>query len=144
MNKTVSAKAGHEKSLVFAAFRGLLTALLISVAISAVCAFLGLYMEDPGAYVKIFAFISLFAGAFSGGFATARAKGSATLLCGLLTSLLIIALIAVISLSFSLSLKVPLFATCSICVLLCSVLGANVGISANSVKRKKKHGKNRV
>lgn len=144
MNKTVSAKTGREKSLVFSALRGLLTAMLISVALSAVCAFFGLYMDDPGAYVKIFAFVSLFGGAFSGGFAAARAKGSATLLCGLLTAVMIIALIAVLSLSFSLSLKVPLFAVCSLCVLLCSVLGANAGVSAHGGKKKKKHGKNRV
>ena len=144
MNKNAYAKEESGQNLPVCALRGLLTAVLAVLAVAAACSFIGLGMEDPGKYTKIFAFASLFTASFAGGFSAARAKGSATLACGALTGAFVLALIAVLSLCFSLSLNIPLFALCAPCVLLCSVLGANVGVGARGGKKKKKHGKNRV
>ena len=143
MNKSVSAKGG-QKSLVLCAFRGLLAAVLTLCILASVCAAVGLSLDDPGAYTKIFAFISLFGGAFAGGFTSSRAKGSATLLCGAVTGGFLLALLSLAALCLSLPMNISLFAVCSLSVLLCAILGANIGVGTYGGKKKKKHGKNRV
>jgi len=145
MNKTASAKEKSGQGIITCALRGLISAIVVSLAVSAITAAVGLSTEDPGGYIKIFASVSLFCAAFAGGFAAARAKGSATLLCGALTGAFILALIALLSLCFSLRLNISLFALCAPCVLICSVLGANIGVcSRTGTGKKRKHAKNRA
>ena len=144
MNKTVSAKNAQEKGLALCALRGMLSAALVLLILAAICAAVGLSMDDPSKYTEIFACLSLFGGAFAGGYATARAKGSATLLCGALTGAFLLALISLAALCFSLPMNVPRFALYSVCVLLCSVLGANIGVGTRGGKKKRKHLKNRA
>jgi putative membrane protein (TIGR04086 family) len=144
MKKSFFAKSGQEKSLILCALRGLLAALLTLFALAALFSAIGLSLDDPGKYTKIFAFASLFAAAFAGGFTSARKKGGATLLCGAATSIFLLALIALAALCFSLAINVSLFAVCSAFVLLCSVLGANIGLSLHGEKKKRKHAKNRA
>jgi putative membrane protein (TIGR04086 family) len=146
MNKTASLKNSSERGLLLCALRGLLSAVLVSLALAALTATLGLAMKTPTEYTKIFACISLFGAAFAGGFSAAKAKGSGTLICGALTALFIIALTALLSLALSLKINYSLFAFCAPCVLICSVLGANIGVgfSAIGAKKKKKIIKNRT
>lgn len=140
MNKSASVKSAREKGLVLCALRGFLTAVLALLLLAAAFSAFGLTMKNPGEYTKIFAFASLFGGAFSGGFAAARKKGCSTLPCGALTGAFILAAMALCALCFSLPLNISLFAVCSPSVLLCSVLGANIGVgfqSAAKAKRKR-------
>ncbi len=146
MNKTASFKNDSEKGLIFCALRGLLSATLVSLALAALTSILGLAMKTPTEYAKIFACISLFGAAFAGGFSAAKAKGNGTLICGALTALFIVALSALLSLALSLKVNYSLFAFCAPCVLLCSVLGANIGVGFSTLgtKKKKKIIKNRT
>ena len=147
MNKTVFAGEGgknKDTGLVFCALRGLLTAVIAALALSAAAAALSLSMGDPAKYAKIFAFAALFLAAFYGGFSAAKRKGGATLLCGFLSGAFLLALIALSSLCLSLQMNISLFLFAAPCVLFCSLLGANLGVGAANGKKKTKHGKNRV
>ena len=138
MNKNISAKGGNEKNFFICAAQGLLAAFLCSLILALACCFIGLSMDDPDKYTKIFALVSLFSGAFAGGFATARKMGRATLLCGALTGIFIIALLVFITLGFSLPLDLGLFGLCAPCVLALAVLGANLGVGSGEKKKKKR------
>jgi putative membrane protein (TIGR04086 family) len=144
MNKTASLKKDG-LGLFSCALRGALSAVFAALILSALTAAAGLCLKNPSEYTSVFASVSLFGAAFTGGFATARRKGSATLLCGAVTALFIIAAMLLASIIFSLKINFSLLAFRVPCVLLCSVLGANVGIGfCRTGKRKKKHSKNRA
>ena len=75
MNKNISAKGENEKNISICAAKGLFTAAVCTLILALICCFVGLSMDDPDKYTKIFALVSLFSGAFAGGFATARKMG---------------------------------------------------------------------
>lgn len=128
MKKTASSKARQKKNIFVCALRGVLTAALIALFLAAAAAFIGISMEDPERYTKIFAFASLLPAAFAGGFACARAKGHATLLCGALTGLFLLALIALAALCLSQGMSPVRFGVTAPCVLALCVLGAGAGV----------------
>ena len=134
MNKNVSRPAG----LVPSAFRGLIAAFACALAIAAACALAAISMHDPGKYVGAFALASLLIAAFAGGFAAARKKGDSTLICGALTAAFILAAVSLLALVFSVKMNVPAFALRALGVLVCSVLGANVGVGSRTEGKKKK------
>lgn len=141
MNKSVS----HSAGLIPCALGGLIASAAVSLGIAAVCAFAALSMPDPGKYTGTFAVASLFIAAFAGGFASAKKKGGATLLCGVLSAAFLLALISVFSLIFSVKINISFFALRALGVLLCSVLGANVGVGAGTGgKKKRKKSRNRT
>lgn len=136
MNKNVLGRAG----LVPSAFSGLLAAVISALAIAAVCALAAISMPDPGKYAGIFALAALFVSAFAGGFTTARKKGDSTLICGALTAALALAAVSLLALIFSVKMNVSAFALRALGVLICSVLGANIGVGSRTEgKRKKKN-----
>ena len=134
MNKSVSQNTG----LVPSSLRGLIASAAAALGIAAVCAFAALSMPDPSRYAVIFASASLFIGAFAGGFAAARRHGGATLACGALTAAFMLALISLLALVFSVKMNVSAFALRALGVLVCSVLGANVGVGTHAGGKKKK------
>ena len=134
MNKGIS----HSEGLITCALFGLIASAAVSLFIAAVCAFAALSMPDPGKYTGTFAAASLFIAAFAGGFTAAKRKGSATLLCGALSAAFLLALVAVSALILSVKMNVYFFALRALGVLLCSVLGANVGVGAGGKKKRKK------
>ena len=138
MNKSITAKNEKEKNIFICAAKGLLAAVLCTLLLALVCCFIGLSMEDPDKYTKIFALVSLFAGAFAGGFATAREMGRATLFCGVLTGVFLVALTVLFALGLALPLDLGLFGLCAPCVLALAVLGANLGVGYGEKKKKKK------
>ena len=138
MNKNISAKGENEKNIFICAAKGLFTAAVCTLILALICCFVGLSMDDPDKYTKIFALVSLFSGAFAGGFATARKMGRATLLCGTLTGIFIIALLVFITLGFSLPLDLGLLGLCAPCVLVLALLGANTGVDLGEKKKKKR------
>ena len=127
-----------EKNLFFCSLKGLGVSAALSLLISAITCMIGLSLDDPDKYTKIFAMASLFFAAFAGGFVSAKAKGSGTLLCGLCTGIMIIAVMTLASLGFALSVNIPLFCVCAPCVIAACILGANIGVGARSSKKKKK------
>ncbi len=137
MNKNISVKNGNEKNLFLCALKGLLASVLLALLLAVICSFIGLSMDDPGKYTKIFALCSLFSGAFVGGFATAHEMGRATLFCGICVGLLIVAVIVVATLGFSLPLDFATFGICAPCVLALAVLGANIGVGSGEKKKKR-------
>ncbi len=137
MNKNISAKNENEKNLFVCALKGLLAAVIFALLLAVICSFIGLSMDDPGKYTKIFALCSLFAGAFVGGFATAHEMGRATLFCGICVGFFIIAAIVAASLGFALPLDFATFGICAPCVLALAVLGANIGIGSGEKKKKR-------
>ena len=134
MNKSVS----HSAGIVSCALRGLIASVAVSALTAAACAFAAISMPDPGKYTGTFAAASLFFAAFAGGFATARKKGSAVLLCGLLSAAFLLALVSIFALVFSVKINVSFFALRALGVLVCSVLGANVGVGAGTGGKKKR------
>jgi putative membrane protein (TIGR04086 family) len=141
MNKGVSNSAG----LIPCALGGLVVSSAVSLGIAAACAFAALSMPDPGKYTGTFASASLFLAAFAGGFTAAKKKGGATLLCGALSAALLLAVTSLLALIFSVKMNIPFFALRALGVLLCSVLGANVGVGAvTGGKRKRKKSRNRT
>ena len=131
-------KNAAEKNLFFCSLKGLGVSAVLSLLLSASMCMIGLLLDDPDKYTKIFAMASLFFSAFAGGFASARAKGSGTLLCGLCTGIMIIAVITLTSLGFALPVNLPLFCICAPCVIAACILGANIGVGTRSSKKKKK------
>ena len=131
-------KNDAEKNLFFCSLKGLGVSAALSLLISAITCMIGLSLDDPDKYTKIFAMASLFFAAFAGGFVSAKAKGSGTLLCGLCTGIMIIAVMTLASLGFALSVNIPLFCVCAPCVIAACILGANIGVGARSSKKKKK------
>ena len=131
-------KNDAEKNLFFCSLKGLGVSAALSLLISAITCMIGLSLDDPDKYTKIFAMASLFFAAFAGGFVSAKAKGSGTLLCGLCTGIMIIAIMTLASLGFALSVNIPLFCVCAPCVIAACILGANIGVGARSSKKKKK------
>ena len=131
-------KNDEEKNLFFCSLKGLGVSIALSLLLSAITCMIGLSLDDPDKYTKIFAMASLFFAAFAGGFVSAKAKGSGTLLCGLCTGIMIIAIMTLASLGFALSVNIPLFCVCAPCVIAACILGANIGVGARSSKKKKK------
>lgn len=131
-------KNDAEKNLFFCSLKGLGVSVALSLLLSAIMCMIGLSLDDPDKYTKIFAMASLFFAAFAGGFVSAKAKGSGTLLCGLCTGIMIIAIMTLASLGFALSVNIPLFCVCAPCVIAACILGANIGVGARSSKKKKK------
>ena len=138
MNKKSYVKNEQKKNLFACILRGALAALICALIMASVTCLIGLSMNDPNKYIKAFAMASLFTASFVGGLTSARQKGSNTLLCGAFTGIIIIASIALFSLAFSLSMNFALFGICIPCVILISIMGANIGVGMSSGARRKK------
>ena len=134
----ISAKNEQGKNIFICALRGLAISVVSGIILAMLTCLVGLTLDDPDKYAKIFALISLFFSAFIGGFITAREKKSSTLLCGICLSLMISALIVAFSLAFSLSMDLTLFGICAPCLLVACVLGANIGVGISSTKKRKR------
>ncbi len=145
MNKAFSAK-NEGAPLLPSLLYGAASFLIVSAALAAVSSFIALGLDNPHGYTGVFSCASLFCAAFAGGFSAARKKGSATLLCGALTGAFSLALIALGALLLSVPQNLSLFAFRAPCVIVCSVLGACVGVGSRSRpgKKKKKYRKNRT
>ena len=144
MNRTASKECG---ALLPSLLYGAASFAIVCVSLSAIFSALALFLASPHGYTGVFSCASLFCAAFAGGFSAARKRGCATLLCGALTGALILAIIALAALCFSVPQNISVFALRAPLVLLCSVLGANVGVGSRGGakgKKKKKHHKNRT
>ena len=144
MNRTASKESG---ALLPSLLYGAASFAIVSISLSALFSALALFLDNPHGYTGIFACASLFCAAFAGGFSAVRKRGSATLLCGALTGALILAMVALSALCFSVPQNLSVFALRAPLVLLCSILGANVGVGSRgraNGKKKKKHRKNRT
>ena len=137
MKKTDSAKKASDKKLLLCALRGLFVGIFCALIFAAVTCLIGLSMDDPNKYVKTFAFISVLAASFAGGFATARERGAQTFLCGACSSLFLLCAMVLCTLGFALPLSVGLFGISAPCVLICGILGANMGIGSKKKKSKR-------
>ena len=137
MNR-ISAKNVQDKNIFACAMHGLAAAIASALIIAVLTCLIGLGLDDPDKYTKIFALASLFFSAFVGGFFTGTNKKSSTLLCGICTSLMLIAVIVALSLIFSLSISLTLLGICAPCITVSCVLGANVGVGATPRKKRRK------
>ena len=137
MNK-ISAKNVQDTNIFVCALRGLAAAVLSALIIAVLSCLVGLGLDDPDKYAKIFALISLFFASLIGGFSTAANKKSSTLLCGICTAIMIIAVITILSLAFSLSISLTLFGICAPCITVSCVLGANIGVGMTPRKKRRR------
>ena len=139
MNRNVT----HQPGLLGAALRGLAVAFAVALAVTIACTLAALAMPAPGKYTGVYAVAALFIAAFAGGFCTARRRGGATLLCGAMTALFFLAPLSLLALIFSVKMNISVFALRALGVLVCSVLGANVGVGATRGNKKKKKARGR-
>ena len=133
MNKSVS-----HRGLLPSALRGIIYAFVSALAVAAICAFVALCMPEPSEYAVVFAPASLFFSAFFGGFGAGRAHGGRALICGALTAAVMLALVSLFALIFAVKMNISVFMLRALGVLVCSVLGANIGAGSRAARKKKK------
>ena len=120
-----------------------LCALLLTFAVSAI-----LYStSDPSRLITPAAFSVLYISALAGGFAAARFNRGSALLCGLLVGAMLVVFGFTVSLPISRSLSsdygIPVEIGLRVAVIVCSLIGAFIGVTKNTtnVKKRKIHKK---
>ena len=140
-------KSGFPKGIVHCCAVGLLFSVILGVFLALVMSWIICETDDPARYVTPTALIALYVPAFFGGFAAAVLNKKSALLCGLGVGVMLVALMFIASLLISNTLSgengVISAVALRMAVLVSSILGAFVGITKKSSRKKcaKKHKK---
>ena len=130
--------------------KGILPCSAIGVAASVICVILlGFIMaaiiyrtSDPTSYIVPAAFSALYISSLIGGFFSSKLNGGSALLCGLLTGAMLLVVMFLISLPVSndLSADLGIIENISLraAIMVCTILGAFIGVTKQRSKSKKR------
>ena len=121
---------------------GAVTVMAIGTVLAVVLAFVIYKTADPTRYITPAALSALYISSLLGGFAAARLNKGSALLCGLTTGALLLATTFIISLPISenMSAEYNLINAVALraAVLVCSIIGAFIGVSKKTTDKKRR------